>query len=118
MTVAADFLRMIGDPANRARVAISMIDTNASEDRWIWNGVNKPRTDKNRSAHAGLPLSRIRTASVIVAADTMMPTRILYSNGERNSTATASVRMASSAMNRVKLHFPGICAVGTGKAGG
>jgi hypothetical protein len=48
----------------------------------------------------------------------MMPTRILYSNGERNSTATASVRMASSAMNRVKLHFPGICAVGTGKAGG
>jgi hypothetical protein len=110
---------MRGEAANKASVAISAIDTNACENRLIWKGVNKPRTARNRNAHAGLPLSRLRTANRIVAAETTMQTMIRYSNGERSNTAIASVSVAASAIRRVKMHtFWCSCTVRTGEARG
>jgi hypothetical protein len=115
IAAGADFLRIIGEAAKKARVAISMIDTNKCENWLIWKGVYKPTTAKNRRAHAGLLPTTVRTASMIVAIDTMMHTMPLYSDGERNSTTTVSVTVASSVMKRVKIHFLGSCRVGTEK---
>lgn len=94
----------MGEIANSAMLAMSTTEMKPCENRPIWKGVKIARTARNTIAHTGLRLDNVRTARVIVASETMMQTTILYSAGERNSTAKARVRVASNAATRVKLH--------------
>ena len=106
VTASAEFLRIIGEAANKARVAMSTMDTNTCEKLVTWNGVNMPRAARKRRANAGFWLNRLRIASVMIATDTTAQTRVRYSKGERNSTASAKVRVASNATSRVTMHTP------------
>ena len=63
--------------------------------------MNKPRTLAKRNAAKNLPARRLRTASMIVATDTMMHTVTLKSDGERNRTAAARVAVAMNVITRV-----------------
>jgi hypothetical protein len=55
VTVKTELLRMKGGAPKSARLAIRTMVLNVCDDRFNWNGTNRPRIARKRSGHVGLP---------------------------------------------------------------